>query len=78
MKDALVLTRWKAQAVILGLLPALPAKPGECRVCGCVDEAACPTSHGPCWWVDADDTLCSACLPPVVEAKTRKRSKSKR
>jgi hypothetical protein len=28
----------------------------RCRVCGCVDNHACP---GGCWWVDKD--LCSAC-----------------
>lgn len=31
----------------------------RCRVCGCTDENACMTPHGPCWWSDND--LCSAC-----------------
>jgi hypothetical protein len=30
----------------------------RCRVCGCTQSAACQTSRGPCFWVDAD--LCSA------------------
>lgn len=35
----------------------------HCRVCGCTDEAACPTPIGPCYWVRPD--LCSACAWPV-------------
>lgn len=33
-------------------------KPGTCRVCGCIEQRACP---GGCWWTDKDKTLCSAC-----------------
>lgn len=29
---------------------------GQCRLCGCTDERACP---GGCWWVR--DDLCSSC-----------------
>lgn len=32
--------------------------PGHCRVCGCTDAQACPDG---CWWVDADETVCSSC-----------------
>ena len=32
-------------------------KPRRCRICGCMDQQACP---GGCWWVGAD--LCSACV----------------
>lgn len=32
-----------------------------CRVCGCIDEQACP---GGCHWVGPD--LCSACVPRKV------------
>jgi len=32
--------------------------PGVCRVCGCTDDEAC---FGGCWWVDAAQTVCSAC-----------------
>lgn len=35
---------------------------GVCRVCGCVDERACPEG---CSWVDADHTLCSVCAGTV-------------
>ena len=35
-----------------------------CRVCGCSDNAACPTG---CWWVELDPAagvgLCSNCAP---------------
>lgn len=51
----------------VALPPALPMTPrrrvvepaGTCRVCGCIDEHACP---GGCAWVD--DSLCSACHGP--------------
>lgn len=38
---------------------------GECRICGCTDDDACP---GGCRWVDdpmAQGELCSACLPAI-------------
>lgn len=35
-----------------------PTKRGECRICGCTDDAACPSG---CTWVDRRHTLCSAC-----------------
>lgn len=38
----------------------------SCRVCGCTDDRACMTEHGPCSWVEAD--LCSACAPMAGEA----------
>ena len=41
---------------------------GQCRLCGCTDERACP---GGCWWV-ADD-LCSSCwrvLTPTQPGET--------
>ena len=34
--------------------------PGVCRFCGCTEAAACP---GGCRWMDAEETLCSACVP---------------
>lgn len=34
-----------------------------CRVCGCTDDSACKTPHGPCHWVS--DFLCSACSNKV-------------
>lgn len=38
---------------------------GVCRVCGCTDLDACICDDGfPCAWVDAEHTLCSACLWP--------------
>lgn len=36
------------------------AKVRTCRVCGCTDERAC---EGGCWWLSADDDLCSTCEP---------------
>jgi hypothetical protein len=50
--------------------PAAPVcgRPGECRVCECTeaDCSGCVARTGaPCSWVDADRTLCSACLPLV-------------
>lgn len=41
---------------------------GQCRVCGCTDDVACP---GGCSWVDDPDRrgeLCSACRPGVGAA----------
>ncbi|MGG7535326.1 hypothetical protein [Rhizobium sp. 12,4] len=37
-----------------------------CRQCGCTDDRACMTEHGPCHWVEAD--LCSACAPTADKA----------
>lgn len=40
--------------------------PSYCRLCGCVDERACP---GGCRWVEDPEglgDLCSACLPKVT------------
>lgn len=31
---------------------------GQCHVCGCTDEQACP---GGCLWANAAATLCSRC-----------------
>jgi hypothetical protein len=31
---------------------------GECQVCGCTDDRACP---GGCVWANAAATLCSSC-----------------
>lgn len=33
-------------------------RPGTCRICGCTDRRAC---LGGCYWVDGENTLCSAC-----------------
>lgn len=30
-----------------------------CWICECTDEHACA---GGCWWIDADETVCSACF----------------
>lgn len=35
--------------------------PGVCFVCDCTEEMACSDVDGPCCWVDAEQTLCSAC-----------------
>lgn len=35
---------------------------GTCKICGCTDKIACPDG---CAWVDAQHTLCSACLAQV-------------
>lgn len=35
--------------------------PGTCSSCGCTDDRACVTDDGPCFWVDPERTLCSAC-----------------
>jgi hypothetical protein len=49
-------------------------EPGRCRVCGCTAFAPCilevtsfPGNENTCWWVDADETLCSnpKCLAVV-------------
>lgn len=34
--------------------------PGVCRVCGCVEEAACQTAEGPCAWANEERTLCDS------------------
>ena len=31
---------------------------GFCRVCGCIDDQACP---GGCSWADSEQTLCTRC-----------------
>lgn len=33
---------------------------GRCRWCGCTEEQACAAG---CSWANADNTLCSECLP---------------
>lgn len=38
-----------------------------CRVCGCTDERAC---DGGCWWLSADDDLCSTCEPAAAHVFT--------
>jgi hypothetical protein len=38
--------------------------PGECQVCGCTDEHACP---GGCVWANASATLCSRCAQQAPE-----------
>lgn len=35
---------------------------GQCILCGCTDERACPDG---CSWVDKDHTICSACADPM-------------
>jgi hypothetical protein len=37
---------------------------GECQVCGCTDEHACP---GGCIWANAAATLCSRCAQQAPE-----------
>ncbi|MBP3037963.1 hypothetical protein J9303_00380 [Bacillaceae bacterium Marseille-Q3522] len=44
---------------------------GVCRICGCTDDHACMTRFGPCWWVDDDHTLCSACAELQQYKKVR-------
>ncbi len=55
MKEAKKIIAW-AQSIISN-----PS--GECRVCHCTDERACP---GGCYWVEPD--LCSACAGPEYNA----------
>jgi hypothetical protein len=37
---------------------------GNCRICGCTDDRACP---GRCWWVNESHTLCSTCYAEIFE-----------
>jgi hypothetical protein len=37
---------------------------GTCKFCGCTAERACA---GDCAWIDAERTICSACLPKLGE-----------
>lgn len=51
-----------------------PAPPRVCRGCGCTDDSACVTDHGPCAWKAryADNTgICSACAPALPEAAAK-------
>ncbi|MGV2886202.1 hypothetical protein [Paenibacillus taichungensis] len=34
---------------------------GVCRVCGCTDNNACVVLGDPCYWVNDEHDLCSAC-----------------
>ncbi|MGG4106726.1 hypothetical protein AAXB25_22770 [Paenibacillus lautus] len=34
---------------------------GTCRICGCTDDNACVTWGDPCYWVNDEHNLCSAC-----------------
>ncbi|MGG4106724.1 hypothetical protein AAXB25_22760 [Paenibacillus lautus] len=34
---------------------------GICQTCGCTDTNACVTEEGPCFWVNGEHDLCSAC-----------------
>ncbi|MDP1931864.1 MAG: hypothetical protein Q8L60_10435 [Gammaproteobacteria bacterium] len=46
--------------------PVQPAVSGICRVCKCTENdcSGCIERTGqPCWWVNEDLTLCSACAP---------------
>jgi hypothetical protein len=46
------------------LLTPQPAEvPGVCCYCGCTDELSC----GDCYWINAESTICSACLVPHEE-----------
>jgi len=38
------------------------AIPGVCVFCGCTDDHAC---EGGCSWINAEHTLCSACVPSL-------------
>lgn len=41
---------------------------GTCRICKCIDQAACFShTHGPCWWIEPD--LCSHCAEPAIVAE---------
>jgi hypothetical protein len=41
------------------LVTPQPAEvPGVCCYCGCTDELSC----GDCYWINAESTICSACL----------------
>src|SRR4051812_6081365 len=42
------------------------AKSGTCIECGCTDRCAC---DGGCSWVNAEHTVCSACLEKLIRAR---------
>lgn len=37
----------------------------RCQVCGCTDDRACMTDHGPCHWACKVPPICSGCAPLV-------------
>ncbi|HWQ34866.1 MAG TPA: hypothetical protein VNQ79_18630 [Blastocatellia bacterium] len=39
-----------------------PGRVQACRYCGCTERTACVTDDGPCCWIDAAQTICSACV----------------
>lgn len=50
---------WRVATVRAALAESAGVPEGRCRRCGCVEEMACQTCEGPCYWVEPD--LCSAC-----------------
>ena len=41
---------------------ACPAPAHKCERCGCTNHDACVSeTHGPCYWFNRAETLCSAC-----------------
>ena len=61
-----------SRAVVRALVAAIGGKAqvGTCRVCGCTDadcRGCIRRTHQPCWWVDAEQTLCSACLKALQQ-----------
>lgn len=38
-----------------------------CEGCGCTEDHACVTAHGPCHWVSTEPPICSACVDDVVD-----------
>jgi hypothetical protein len=69
MKGVVELANAFAGEVVGTLLPQLPVRRGRCRVCDCTEVAAC---EGGCSWVDVDETLCTACCPPLDRPTTRR------
>src|SRR5688572_1311031 len=48
--------------------PVTSHQRGTCKFCGCTSERACA---GGCAWIDAGQTICSACLPRLAEDELR-------
>lgn len=37
------------------------SKPRSCNKCGCTENNACKTKHGPCGWSNIKPAICTAC-----------------